>query len=176
MACTLLNHYLYCKREDPEHTSAIVVVPDPVKASYIPFLKGTTVLGSISAKALSTNWPKEKPDLKLTIRYDPPRVHSGCVASNLLPAEIKRLHTCGPSNHLTFVFDGKVFMINDVTVDRSSTHSRSIHRNVLSGRIETKVLQICGDLDSIYDQLSLIGIASTLQWLQVQPCSCIDKP
>jgi hypothetical protein len=58
----------------------------------------------------------------------------------------------------------------------TAMHSRSIHRNVLSGRIERKVLQICGDLDSIYDQLSLIGIASTLQWLQVQPCSCIDKP
>jgi hypothetical protein len=49
LACTLLNHYLYCKREDPEHTSAIVVVPDPAKAPYTPFLKGTIVLGSISA-------------------------------------------------------------------------------------------------------------------------------
>jgi hypothetical protein len=36
----------------------------------------------------------------------------------------------------------KVLVINDVTVDRSSTHSRSIHRNVFSGRIERQVLQI----------------------------------
>ena len=98
-----VRHYQFCKRLDPDGTSALVCIPARLRRNCAYLTKGMHELGRLPGDLLFGNGDPEQH----VAFYDAPRA-SGMLAASALPSAIRTLRTQRESSGVTFVFDALV--------------------------------------------------------------------